>query len=179
MANIENLDTSEILTEQDYKDMRDIQDIKKRVMSYVDIPILIDYITSLIDKSPYLTFKNDRSRKYIDKRRPIFYIKVEKDRAMESNEYSTRNRFTSQNEEIKYLSNIVFMEVITHVTRYITESLKNNPDLEDYVASKDIFKDVRKENRKIIADHTAVLSTMFGIRFSQEDSTIITLEMLI
>jgi len=174
------LDTSEMLSEKDYKDMQDIRDIKRRVFSYIDLPILIDYITELIEKSPYLTFKNERSRKYIDKRRPIFYVKVDREATVNSEEYKVRNKnFTNQNEEVRYFSNVIFMEVITHTTRYINKCLKSNPDLEDYIASKDVFKDIEKENRKSISDSVAVLSTMFGIRFSQEDSTIITLEMLI
>jgi len=180
MENLNNLDTSEMLSEQDYKDMQDIRDIKRRVLSFVDVAILVDYITGLIEKSPYLTFKNERSKKYIDKRRPIFYVKIDREAAVNSKEYSVRNKkFTSKDEEVKYYSNIVFMEVITHVTRYITESLKCNPELEDYIAEKDIFKNVGIENRKTILNNTAVLSTMFGIRFSQDDSTVITLEMLI
>jgi len=177
---LNKLDTSEMLSEQDYKDMQDMRDIKRRVLAYIDRTILIEHITGLIDNSPYLTFKNERSKKYIDKKRPIFYVKIDRESAMNSKEYQVRNKnFTSKNEEVKYFSNIVFMEVITHVTRYITECLKSNPDLEDYIASKDVFKDIGKENRKTILDQTAVLSTMFGIRFSEDDSTIITLEMLI
>ena len=180
MNNKNNLDTSEMLSEQDYKDMQDMRDIKRKVLTYIDLPILIDYITELIEKSPYLTFKNERSKKYIDKRRPIFYVKLDRDVAVNSEAYKVRNKnFTSKNEEIKYYSNIVFMEVITNVTRYITECLKSNPDLENYIASKDVFKNIDKENRKNILNHTAVLSTMFGIRFSQDDSSVITLEMLI
>ena len=141
MENLNNLDTSEMLSEQDYKDMQDIRDIKRRVLSFVDVAILVDYITGLIEKSPYLTFKNERSRKYIDKRRPIFYVKIDGDMVLNSKEYSIRNKkFSSQNEEVKFYSNVVFMEVITHVTRYITECLKCNPDLENYIADKDIFK---------------------------------------
>jgi len=175
-----NLDTSEMLSEQDYKDMQDMRDIKRRVLAYIDAKILCEHIIDLIDKSPYLNFKNERSKKYIDKRRPIFYLKADREAAMNSKEYSVRNKkFSSQNEEVKYFSNVIFMEVITHVTRYITECLKANPELEDYIASKDVFKDVSKDNRKIMLDNAAVLSTMFGMRFSQEDSTIITLEMLI
>jgi len=177
---VNKLDTSEMLSEKDYKDMQDIRDIKRRVLSYIDLPILIDYITGLIEKSPYLTFKNERSKKYIDKKRPIFYVKIDRDSVVNSEEYKVRNKnFTSQNEEVKYFSNVIFMEVITHTTRYINECLKSNPDLEDYIASKDVFKDIGKENRKAISSSTAVLSTMFGIRFSQDDSTVITLEMLI
>jgi len=180
MNNINNLDTSEMLSEQDYRDMQDIRDIKKRVLTYIDLPVLIEQITEIIESSPFLNFKNERSKKYIDKKRPIFYLKVDRDLAMKSDKYKFRNaKFSSQNEEVKYFSNIIFMEIITNVTRYITECLKCNPDLEDYIANKDVFKDVGRENRKNILNNTAVLSTMFGIRFSQDDSTIITLEMLI
>jgi len=180
MNNSNNLDTSEMLTEQDYKDLQDIRDIKKCVLSYINLPILIEYITNLIEKSPYLNFKNERSRKYIDKRRPIFYIKLNKDDIINFKEYAFRNKkFSSQNDEVKYYSNVIFMEIITHVTRYINECLKCNPDLENYIAEKDIFKNIEKENRKSILNNTSVLSTMFGLRFAQEDSTIITLEMLI
>jgi len=44
MNNSNNLDTSEMLTEQDYKDLQDIRDIKKCVLSYINLPILIEYI---------------------------------------------------------------------------------------------------------------------------------------
>jgi len=177
---LNNLDTSEMLSEQDYKDMQDMRDIKRRVLAYIDKGILIDHIVELIEKSPYLTFKNERSKKYIDRKRPIFYVKVDRESVMKSKEYQVRNKnFSSKNEEVKYLSNVIFMEVITHVTRYITECLKCNPDLEDYIANKDVFKSIGKENRKTILNQTVVLSTMFGIRFSEDDSTIITLEMLI
>lgn len=174
------LDSSDLLTEQDYSDMKDIQDIKKHVFSYIDMPVLVDYISGLIENSPFMTFKNERSKKFIDKRRPIFYIKIDREKTIESKEYNRYNsKFSSQEEEVKFFSNVIFMEIISNVTRYITESLKQNPELETYIAEKDIFKDIKKENRKAIADQTAVLSTMFGIRFSQDDSTVITLEMLI
>jgi len=179
-TNTDFLDSSEILTEQDYSDLRDIQDIKKQVLSYIDMSILVNYISKLIDDSPFLSFKNERSKKYIDKRRPIFYIKVDKEKTLASKVYNDRNvKFNSQDDEVKFFFNVVYMEVISNVTSYITASLKQNPDLENYIAEKDIFKDIKKENRKTIADQTAVLSTMFGVRFSQDDSTVITLEMLL
>jgi len=180
MSKDEILDSSELLTEQDYNDMREIQDIKQRVLSYINLPILVDHIVGLIEKSHFIDFKNERSKKFIDKRRPIFYLKVDKEKTMNSKEYNDRNvKFSSKNEEVKFFSNVIFMEIITYVTRYISESLKQNPELENYIAEKDIFKDINKESRKALASKVAVLSTMFGIRFSEEDSSIITLEMLI
>lgn len=172
------IDTADVLTEQDYNDIRDIEDIKKRVLSYIEIPTLIEKISEFINNSEFIEFKNERSKKFIDKRRPIFYISIDRDKAYNSEKYKVEKIFNSQEEEAKYFTNIIGQEIVELTTTYINDCLKADPELDSYVMSKDIFKNCTKEERYIL-NGTGIFSTMFGIRLSSDDYSNAIVEMVI
>lgn len=177
-------DTSEVLTEDDYREIEDIKEIRKRLLAYINIEVLIEKIREIIDESDYVSFKNERSKKFIDKRRPIFYITIDKSKIFKSDEYKHSKTFSSADKEASYYSNIVYKEVINKTTTFINDSLKNSKDneteeLKEYIMSTSLFKDDLPKDDESFYSRMSILSMMFGMRLENDNKNNIALEMLI
>jgi hypothetical protein len=170
-------DTSEGLTERDYQDIEDIKDIKRTLLSFINIDVLIEEIKHLIDDNVYINFKNERSKKFIDKRRPIFNIKIDSDLVKKSKEYK-KSSFSNEEDEVKYYSNIVFNELTRHITEFIRSAINDDDEIKDYIYSKQLFGELDETDRKQLND-IAIISMMFAAKYSKDDKSTVAYELLI
>lgn len=171
-------DTSSILTEQDLKEIDAIESIKKALFSYIDKEKLLKRIIDIIDESEFIDFKNARSRKFIDLKRPSFNLILNKEKILNDKKYNPTNieSFSNEKEEIEFLSNIVYSEIINKVTDYINDNIHKNKDFEDYILDKEIFKDYEldKDGLKALL---RIITTIFAMRFGKDHKENLILEM--
>jgi isoleucyl-tRNA synthetase len=184
----ENFDTSDVLTDEDYQQMSEIKEIRKRLLSYINIETLIEKIRDFIDESEYLDFKSKRSKKFIDTKRPVFYILIDKDKSLESEKYKPkRNKFKSADEEASYYTNIVYGEIITKVTEYINNTIRDSKDkegaeLKEFMKESSLFDDLEFEDERDVENfykRVGIISMMFGVRLNKENNADIIVEMLL
>jgi len=176
----EYIDSVDLMTNDDLKNLSDIREVKQRVLSYINIEVLVEEFLHIIDKSKYIDLRSERSRKFIDKKRPVFNLKIDLEKAKKDDYFKDKNYHSSmrQDEEQHFATNIIHYDLISKINGYIMSCLKQNPKLIDYIASKDIFKDCNKEERDFL-NNVSLISNIFAIRFSEQDSRIVTIEMLI
>ena len=175
------IDTSEVLTEEDYTEIEDIKEIRKRLISYINIDVLIDTIRDIVDKSEFVDFKNNRSKKFIDKKRPVFYLKINKS-CFKSEKYKSKQEFRTEEKEASYYTNIIYSEIIVKITEFINTTIKedkDNKELKEFIKSTSLFKDLPPKEDEDFYNRLSVISMMFGIRLAIEDKSIITMEMLL
>lgn len=182
MTNNENqiTDTSDVMTEHDYILVGNIKKLKKQLLQYIQVPILIEFIKDRISNSKYINFKNERSAKFINLQKPVFNILVNREAIRNDPQLKSGfiNACKKTNGELSYFSNLVFDEIIAPTTKFINDSIKNDPELEDYIESSDIFRDCSQEERDLIRN-SSIVSTLFGLRFLESDHSTIIVEMLL
>lgn len=166
-------DTSEVLTENDYELMQQLKHVKKELFSYVNMEVLVDQIVDFITKCPMIDFRNERAKKYIDRKRPVFYLVVDLEASKEK--YKNFN-FKTDKEEVQYYSNIIHIEIISRVTTFINQSLKD-VNFIDKVKDNDIFKDNTEEEKELLLKF-GIITTLFGLRLDEKNKSSITLELL-
>jgi hypothetical protein len=182
MNNEENFDTADVLNDKDYQEINEIKEIRKRILSYINIDVFIDTCRNIIEESHYVNFKNERSKKFINNKRPVFYLHIDKD-VMKSKEYN-KKKFKSNDEEIKYFSDVLYSEIIVKITSFINNSIKEDNDdsneLKEYISSTSLFEGLpSKEDDASFYDRLSIISAMYGIRLDKDDASNITLEILL
>lgn len=172
------MDTTELLTDQDLQDLEDYVSVKKRLYSYLDLNKLIKNIKKIINDSELVSFKNERSEKFIDVKKPIFYLKIDIKKAIDCKDYLRKDdKFESLNSKVKYCSNIIYREVLCNITENIFDEIHKNPELESYILSKNIFKDY-KDDEISLKMMMNVLTTTYGMRFDQNDPSNLVMQLL-
>lgn len=174
-------DTSEVLTNRDLILLRSVKELKKQILAYIEVPILVQRIKEIINRSNIIYFKNERAEKYIKNSRPVFNVLINKDAIRLSPKYADQfaKAIRTKQAEMSLYTNVIFDEVISEVTKFINDSISNDPTLEDYIESMDIFRQCTQEEREYLKNSTHVVSTLFGIRFSDNDPSSVLIEMVI
>ena len=167
------IDTSDMLNDEDYKLMKEVKEIKRHILSYLDVNILVDKIRSLIEESEVVNFRNARSAKFIDARRPIYAIIIDKDKAMDK--YPVKGGFTSEENEAQYWGQVVQDEVIDPFVTFLIQSIKGDESIQEFLNGRDLFVGISKEN---VANTAGMLSSIFGMRMEPENKNIISLEFM-
>jgi hypothetical protein len=176
----EYTDTMDIMTDSDLKNLSDIKDIKQRVLAYINVEVLIEEILDIIENSEFVSLRSKRAKKFIDKKRPIFNLLIDIEGAKKSDLFKDKSniRGMRQDDEQHFATTVIHRELIVKINSYIMSCLKQNPKLIDYITSKDIFKDCNTEERNFL-NNVSLISNIFAIRFSEQTTTIATIEMLI
>lgn len=176
----DKFDTSEVLTEEDYKTINNIIQLKKKIFQCIDMDNFIKRAVEIIDKSELVSFKNERVKKFIDKRRPNFILIVDKDKAMKQEQITS---FSDEEAECKFYSDIIYNEVISKVTEIIKSALDdlNKDEAEQIYKEYPIFKDEDKGNKDLMNGfkQMAIISSLYGMRLDKENKNNIVVEMLI
>ena len=176
----DNFDTSDVLTEEDYKTLENILRLKKKIFQCIDMDNFIKKATEIIDNSPLVSFKNERVKKFIDKKRPNFIIVVDKDKAMKEKGVKS---FSDEEIECKFYSSIIYDEVISKITEIIKGALDDIGKDEKDKIFKDItlFKKEDENNKELINNfkQLAVISSLYGMRLDKENKNNVVVEMLI
>lgn len=169
-------DTSDILSEEDKRDINDIEEVKKVLSAYLDKNKLIKKFIEIIENSDIIDFKNERSKKFIDSRRPMFNLVIDFKKIQEKEKHPIT--FSSEADEVRFFSNILHDEILFKVTDYIQTSVHSDPDLESFILNKEIFKDY-KDDKDGLKKILSIITTIFGLRFNATDKRNVIIEMML
>ena len=173
------IDTSEIFSEQDLKDIKDIESIKKALSAYLDTKEIVKEMIRIISENEYVNFKNERAKKFIDYRKPSFNVVVDLAAVKASDKYGKSfKRFSNEKDEVNFYSTILNEELMTAITDFIYTSVKVNKSLFDTIVSKEIFKDYENDEEGL-KSILSIITTIFGVRFTQNDKSNAIIEMML
>jgi hypothetical protein len=162
------VDSSKMLSNQDYKDLNAIKNIKKRIMDAMDKKIFIESIIDIVDSCDFIDFRNERSRKYINGDKPVLNLTIK---------LENEDKYDSLEKEIKYKSKLVHDNITFKIIRLITDSINTNDKISEYVYSTELFKITDEEEKKNLSNF-GIFSTMFGLRFDRNNPNNVVVEMI-
>ena len=175
----EVFDTSEVLTEEDYKLIENIKNIKRNLFSFINMETFINAVVKIVEDSELVDFKNERAKKYIDKKRPVFLLTVNREKAMSK---LKKKSFGSEEDEAKFFSNIIFDEVISNITTYLKQSIDDlSKEDKDKIFDVNLFEEENYEQNMLSdsINKLSVISTLYGMRLENSNKHNIILELLI
>jgi hypothetical protein len=128
-----NLDTSDLLNEQDITNLTAISEIKRDITSYFDMDLFIKKMSELINDSKHFEFRSLTAKKFIDKEKPIFILRhISDDIQKELNGLHTKD------EKISFITSVVNTNIISKMSVFITDCIRDEKKLND------LFKDFPK-----------------------------------
>lgn len=172
----ENFDTSSVITNDDIELANQIKHIKKHIYAYLKMDKIVDITKEIIDKSEVLGFKNERVKKFIDVKRPIYYILIDREKALKKYPLGS-SKFSNEKEESDYFTNIIYKEIISNFTEAIIERIrKEKYSALEEIRDNNLFQGLDDEQ---ILSQVRILSSIFGIRLDKDNNADAVVEMLI
>jgi hypothetical protein len=166
-------DTTELLSDKDYEAINEIKKITHTIFYYIDKDLLLERIRNIVDESQIVNFRNERSKKFIDKNRPVLYLVVDKDLLIKNNQLP---KFNTEDQEASFYSNIAFTEVLSKINAFINDCAHNNSDIQEFLNGRSLFKDLEKDG---VLAKSSLFSSIFGIRIDRTNKNNVTVEMMI
>ena len=157
-----NYDTLDFLTDEDIQLMDDINKIKKHILTFFNPEVLVDKIRGFIKDSDILDFNNARSEKFINVRRPVYVIKLDKEKALEKYPLK-RGRFLNESDEIEWITSCVYEEVIRPFSKFLADALRDDEDLDESLSN--IFTEIPQD---VIDLGMFLMSSIFGIKIDKQ-----------
>ena len=153
-----------LVHEEDLKQLLDVMAIRSNRMAYIGIENLINEIKDVIDNSETFEFRSLNAKKFIDKNKPTFVIKVNPNKI----EYFL-NKYKDKDIEkyINEISSLVGNEIISESSKIINKFIDGNDELVDLL----------KEYDTSITD--LVLSNIYSIKVGNISDNIIYLQIII
>lgn len=153
-----------LVHEEDLKQLLDVMAIRSNLMAYIGIENLINEIKDVIDNSETFEFRSLNARKFIDKNKPTFVIKVTPSKI----EYFL-NKYKDKDIEkyINEISSLVGNEIISESSKIINKFIDGNDELVNLL----------KEYDTSITD--LVLSNIYSIKVGNISDNIIYLQIII
>ena len=149
---------------QDLENLQKLIKYKNDLTTSIGIDNFIKKVSEIIDQSEYLSFKREQSRKFINRDRPIFILKVndelnKKYSTMNYNDPKVADKITDE------ITEMIKDSITSKVSEFIMDHIKNDEKLNKYFNSFD-------ESLKNLC-----ISNIYGIRVNI-DNNIIYLEYL-
>jgi len=168
MSDIENklniIDSSDLLSEDDEKLLEGFIRIKRTIMSFFKIEGIVAKLKELIIDSEIFNFTSKRAEKFIDLKKPVFTMIIDREKALEK----FPSEFSNEESEINWLTNCLYQEIILVFSSFLVDSVTKNDDLNESL--QEIFKE--EIPNELIELSTSILSSIFGIRFDLEKNLI-------
>lgn len=119
-------DFSNIANKTDIDQLNDLMRLRKDLMTFIGTDNLIKYVTAVIDSTDKLEFRSDHARKYIDKKKPVFILKM-KDLVInnKTKDESYLNQITDD------ITRYVNDNLITKIGDYFKNALETNEELKE------------------------------------------------
>jgi hypothetical protein len=161
-----NIDTSNLLNDDDFKDIEKINKIKKYLTNLFNPAFIATKIGEMIENSDLVDFSSARSKKFIDSRKPVFTLKF--DRGGIANKYVPEKKFESKDEEVSWIANAVYSEVIAPFSLELFIKLKDQESYENerVFNVEDISADDERLGR-------ILFSTLFGMKIEIEKELVV------
>lgn len=147
----QNFDTSEMLNDDDLTLITNIEAAKKHILSYFKVDSLVAKIKGLVKESTILDFTNARTEKFIDQRKPVFIVKIDH---VAAEKLYPRTAFSEEDDEIRYLSQVVYNEVVYHFSSFLIEAIKGDENLKEAFDEMPLDLDIS----------AVIVSSIFGVR---------------
>jgi hypothetical protein len=154
MAEIKKRETNSEM----YEEMGSTMNIKKTLMSCMDMKKFIEETKNIIDNSEHFNFKSDRTRKYIDEKDPKFIISSE-----------LLNKHSKvKNDDIEKMN-----KIMDEIRPYVVSELINK--FSDYVAECIIDEDKFNNLFKNLPEEfsSTFLTRIYTLRISPSENTIV------
>lgn len=151
-----NTTIDELFTEDDKKELDQIQKIRKNILKNIGIKNFIDLIRNLIDDSEHYEFTSASKRKFININTPIFTIR-KKDYNPDPAIY---NSSVKSNDEINRIVKEINKDILDKTTEAILGIINSDEDL------KNIYGDISTSLKGLL------WTTIFEINVSLKDNII-------
>jgi len=148
-----------IENEEDIEILNKFITYRNNLMYSIGIDNFINKMREIIDNSKYFQFRSDNSRKFINKERPIFILKV-------------KNEYNKEFEGKNFNNESVADEITSTVTRWLQDDIIKNMSsfIQDHIANNEDLKLVFDSFDSNLKNLCA--SNIFGIRNSIKDNMI-------
>lgn len=154
------------MTEDNLQQMLRLMEIKNNLMNYIGIDNFIEEFKSVIDNSKSFEFLDSNSKKFIDKRRPEFKVRL-KD-TNHPDVYTVKSKQHSEYD--KFVDSVTLV-----IAREITGETSNL--LEKYITNnEELKKEIDSFNNSLT---TLILSNVFSIRVANPEDNMIFINMVI
>jgi hypothetical protein len=169
----EKFDTFDAMTKEEKNELLLIQKVRNNVKYFIGIDNIIKKIKSLIDNSEYVSFNNERNRKYISKSKPLFILKPNHKKIAAEYKLSYINSTEKDYiingasnpkylKDIEYLQNIVYNEIISPYSEYLMTFLKDDEKFSKLLAANGLTEvTIDPATIQLIS---IMSSTMFAIK---------------
>lgn len=144
---------------EDLENLKRLTSYKNNLMNSIGMDVFIDEVRNIIDNSKYFEFRSPMSKKFIDKDRPIFIIKMNDEMA---SKYCKINKTDDKiiNKRVNEITETIKNCIIEKISNYLTNYIYNNQELKEYFES---FNETMKN---------LFISSIYGIRVNLQDNII-------
>ena len=156
------METSELLSKEDEKLLRDLQLIKQNIAKYIGIKNIIDQIRNIIKNSKYFSFTSKRTEKYISTTRPLFIISADRDKITKDTGYV----FTESTKDSDILCRLIQMEITSKYSDYLSHMLRGD-EIKDILLKNNI-----EVNDELLELSSFITSSIFGINMELKENII-------
>lgn len=141
-----------LLSNDERDELKKALEIKRDLMSYLNITTFIDKVRDIIDQSEQFDFRSKISRLYIDERQPSFTLKIKDDETYK--QLLNGDEKDSRNEVSKMLQT----DVIKNISKLLTDCLDNE--------DSDLFEGISEEIKEF------VIANIYVVRTNLKDNNI-------
>lgn len=177
-------DSLDLLNENEKQELLLIQQIRTNIKKVIGIENIINKISSLIDESIYFPFNSERNRKFISRTKPIFVLKIDKNKLVKDygdfqfvkNTQQKNDFFINGHSNPKYhkdielIQEIISQKIIHPFNEYIMDFVYNNEKFDEMI-KENLGSDVvfTKKDKQLIA---MTVSVMFAIKVNLREEKI-------
>lgn len=139
-----------LLNKEEVEQLKNALELKKNIISYLNMDSFIEHTRDVIEKSENFAFRSIASKLYIDKKQPVFVLKLKDESLLTEIKKSTN--------PIDRVSKLLQMEIIQNISKLLTDCIKEE--------SNNIFEGIPKEITEF------VISNIYVIRSNIKDNNI-------
>lgn len=168
------VETSDLLSKEDEILLAQIERIKKNITKFIKPEVLIEKIKGFIEESPAFDFKSKRNAKYINTKKPLFILTLNR-KAITTYEfiYKEGEEVDGRAELVRdydFINECLHETVISKVSDFISKKLKNNEEFMKVLDDNDIeWRKLSKSQMVLMGFLTA---SIFGITVDLKNNTI-------
>lgn len=177
----ELFDSYEAMSQEEKEELILIQKIRQNIKYFVGPENIVSKLVSLIDDSEHFKFINERNRKYISKKKPLFIIVLKPESIKDvdllylkqpnKDDFFINNRTNVKyNNDIEWIQSKVYQEIIRPYSDYLMEYLTDNEKFNAILKENGI--DNTKISKETIRLITMTSSVMFAIKVDLKNDRI-------
>ena len=156
------METSDLLSKEDEKLLKDIQIIKQNISRYIGADTIVNEIRNIIKESRYFSFTSKRTEKYISLTRPLFIISANREQITADTGYV----FTETPADCSILSRLIQQEITTKYSNFISTVMRGD-ELKNIMIRNNI-----EINDELLELTSFVTSSIFGINIELKENII-------